>query len=132
MSGAEAQGVRQHLVPGHKESRRITCAPLSAHELPFVAVHAADILDIFVAHFPEHGSGLARARAALAVDVDRGLDVTDVVDDKVNAVQGHINASLDMAGLVFGACSDVDQISARCVSEFFDGGVDIGFIEQYV
>ena len=74
----------------------------SAHQFSFVAVDAADVIDILIAHLLDHGGGLSGACPALAVDVDRRFNVADVIDDKVNAVQRNIDAAFDVACLVLG------------------------------
>ena len=106
------------------------CPPDSAHQGSLVAVHAADVLDVLKAHLLDHGGGLSRAGAALAVDVERRFDVADMIDNEMNAVQRDIDAAFDMTGLVFGAGSYVYEVGAGIVPVFLDGGVDVGPVKQ--
>ena len=114
------------------KSGGIKKAGASPHQLALKAVHTADIRHILVAHLPDHGDGLARAGSALAVDVDRSSDVPHVIYYKMNAVEGYIDRTLDMAGFVFRAGSYVNEKGAGGCPELLDSGVDISFIKQFI
>jgi hypothetical protein len=105
---------------------------LSAHQFSFVAVDAANVLHVFEAHLLEHRGGLPVAGATLAVDVEGRVNVVDMIDDKVNTVQRNVDAAFDVAGLVFGAGSDIYEVGAGSFFVLRDIGVDIGSVKQCI
>ena len=89
----------------------------SADERILVAVQAADVVHVLEAHLFDHGGGLAGAGAALTVDIDRRVEVADMVHDKVDAVERHVDAALDVAPLILGAGADVLYEAVRMADD---------------
>ena len=103
-----------------------------AHQFSFIAVDTADVLDFFIAHLLDHGGGLSGAGPALTVDINWSFNIAYMIDDKVNAVQRDINAAFDVAGLVFGAGSHVNEECAGSLFELCDAGVNVFLVKECV